>query len=311
MIEILTGGASNSVQDLGRRGYLSQGIGASGAMDSLALTTGNLLLGNAPGAAGVEIGVFPFRLRFLADTAFALTGADCRAALDGTMLPPWWAAPAKAGQVLALGPPLWGARAYLCVAGGIDVPLVLGSRSTDLKGGFGGFQGRGLARGDVVAAGAAKDASADFGAVPPKPRSAIRVVPAANYLDFTAESRAAFVAADWRVTQDANRTGYRLAGPVLATSRPLDLFSHGIVPGSIQVPAAGQPIVQLAEANSAGGYPRIATVIEADLWRLGQIPVGGTLRFAWVTRDEAIAALRDLAASIEAVRRGAALVRQA
>ena len=158
MIEVLSSAALATVQDLGRTGSLRWGVGTSGAMDNLALAAGNLLLGNALGAAAIEIPVFPFKVRFGEDCAFALTGADCAARLDGQPLLPWWVHQARAGQVLALGLPQGGAqrgsRAVLCVAGGIDVPEVLGSRSTQLRGAFGGHEGRALRRGDVLRAAA-------------------------------------------------------------------------------------------------------------------------------------------------------------
>jgi len=153
MIEILSASALATVQDLGRVGALQWGVGTSGAMDPLALAAGNLLLGNDANAAAIEVPVFPFQVRFGADLAIALTGADCAARLDDVPLLPWWVVEARVGQVLSLGVPRaaghWRAsRAYLCVAGGVDVPAVLGSRSTQLRGAFGGHEGRALRKGD-------------------------------------------------------------------------------------------------------------------------------------------------------------------
>ena len=154
MIEILSQTALATVQDLGRVGALGFGVGTSGAMDNLALAAGNLLLGNAEGDAGVEVQVFPFDVRFQAACTFAVTGADCGATLDGVPVLPWWVCAARAGQVLQLRPPrvaAWrGSRAYLCLAGGVDVPVALGSRSTQLRGAFGGHAGRALRQGDVA-----------------------------------------------------------------------------------------------------------------------------------------------------------------
>lgn len=301
MIEILTTGAPNTVQDDGRRGLLSFGIGRCGAMDMLAFRAGNALLGNPGRAGGLEIAFFPFRLRFDIDTRFAVTGADCGARLDARPLPPFWTCGARAGQVLSLGPPRRGARAYVTVAGGIGVPLVMGSRSTDLKGCFGGLEGRGLRRGDrlPLGEGATEAAStAAFGARFPVAASEpgqpipVRVIAAAEYEAFDAQSRAAFTASDWRIGTQANRTGYRLSGPTLSLRHRLDLFSHGILPGIVQVPPNGEPIIQLADANTCGGYPKIAAVIDADLWRVAQAGVGATLRFVPIDPEEAIAALQ-------------------
>ncbi|MFD1329996.1 5-oxoprolinase subunit C family protein [Mycoplana ramosa] len=301
MIEILSTGAVNSVQDLGRSGFLDVGVGWSGAMDTAAMAAANLLIGNPPNAAGIEVSLFPFRLRFLRDTVFALTGADCPVTLGDRSLPSWWAETARAGETLTLGLPRAGARAYLAMGGGLNVPEVLGSRATDLKSGFGGWQGRGLNRGDrlpLVVGGALPEGGIGIdpttlrdGGAPTESPVVLRVLPSAEYLAFTDTALETFFSTAWIVTNEANRMGYRLSGPDLALTRKLELFSHGIMPGTVQVPPSGQPIIQLAEANTCGGYPKIANVIEADLWRLAQAPVGATLRFALVDRAEAVAAL--------------------
>ena len=306
MIEVLTTGAPNTVQDGGRRGHLASGISRCGAMDRLAFEAGNALLGNPEGAAGIEIALFPFRLRFDRDTRFALTGADCGAALDERRLPPFWTCGARAGQVLSLGAPQRGARAYVTVEGGIAVPIVMGSRSTDLKCGFGGLEGRGLRRGDRLSLGEVPRTGTphepEFGAAlpiaafPPTHASgdgiAVRVVKAAEYDGFDAASRTVFEGSAWQVGSEANRMGYRLSGPILSLEKPVELFSHGIVPGIVQVPSNGQPIIQLADGNTCGGYPKIATVIEADLWRVAQAPVGARLRFIFGDPEQALDALR-------------------
>lgn len=317
MIEILSATALATVQDLGREGSLRWGVGASGAMDPLALAAGNLLLGNAAGAAAIEIPVFPFQAKFLEDCAFAVTGADCAAALDGLPVLPWWAREARAGQVLSLGLPLaapWRAsRAYLCLAGGVDVPVVLDSRSTQLRGAFGGHQGRALRQGDSLAAGAPGSGRrpTGFGLVPPALSlpleadgvPAVRVLPAAEYDCFTQVAKDGFWREAWKITAQSDRYGYRLAGTPLDTLRPLEMRSHGIVPGVIQVPAGGQPIVQMRDAQPSGGYPKIGTVIEADLWRLGQAPIGSRVRFIETGWDEAVSALDETRAWLAESRR--------
>ncbi len=300
MIEILATGALATVQDLGREGALQWGVGSAGAMDPLALAAGNVLLGNDEGAAGVEVPVFPFRARFQADCGFAVTGADTDATLDGRPLLPWTAVQARAGQQLALGLPRRGStwpasRAYLCVAGGVAVPAVLGSRSTQLRGAFGGHEGRPLRVGDVLPVGSANEAFVEgLGLVPPAiamPQSALRVLPAAESTAYTEASRAAFWRHDWKITAQSDRYGYRLEGPPLQALAPLEMRSHGIVPGVIQVPPGGQPIVQMRDAQPSGGYPKLGTVIDADLWRLGQAPGGSRVRFVECDWDGALAAL--------------------
>ncbi len=292
MIEIVQSAALNTVQDAGRRGWRDIGVSVSGVMDPLALKAGNILLGNDDDCAAIEIQLFPFRVKFLQDTAIALTGADCRASLDGVPLPGWWACPVKKGQQLELRFPRSGARGYLCVAGGIDVANVLGSRSTSLRGGFGGFNGRPLQRGDCLVSGKAPPVrlpAEGIGIEPPQyalryafPRNAhgdvqIRAMPCGEYPLFSAQAER-FWQQRWKVSMQSNRTGYRLSGTPLRPSETVELRSYGLIPGIIQVPPAGEPIIQLSDANTAGGYPKIACVIEEDLWLLGQIQPGESLQ---------------------------------
>lgn len=317
MIEILTDTALATIQDLGRAGGLSWGVGSAGAMDNLALQAGNILVGNPTDAAAIEVQVFPFAVRFGHACAIAVTGADCASELDGSSLPPWWAAHASTGDVLRLGPPrkgAWrGSRAYLCVAGGFDVPVVLGSRSTQLRGSFGGYEGRTLRRGDRLPLGslAAPLKTNGIGAMPPalalplarNDLPAVRVMPAAEYNHYSEISRTALWQAPWRVTPQSNRYGFRLAGPPLEPIMPIELRSHGIVPGVIQVPHGGQPIVQMRDAQPSGGYPKIGTVIEADLWRLAQVPIGSQVRFVQCGWDEAVAAGEEVARYLAELQR--------
>jgi biotin-dependent carboxylase-like uncharacterized protein len=323
MIEVVSTGALATVQDLGRRGTQKWGVGVSGAMDDLALSSGNILLGNAEDAAAIEIQIFPFQVRFLTDCAFAVTGADCGATLDTVPLPPWWVHRAKAGGLLHLGVPLQGrwkaSRAYLCLAGGIDVPPVLGSRSTHLRGAFGGMEGRALLVGDKIAPGSATaPVLTGFGLCPPAlsmPLTvdevpAVRVLPAAEYEAYTQTSRDSFWRQPWKITPQSDRYGFRLEGEPLMPSAPIELRSHGIVPGVIQVPPSGQPIVQMRDAQPSGGYPKIGTVIEADLWRLGQAPIGSRVRFLQTSWEEAVLAGQANARWLAEARRLVELYRE-
>lgn len=320
MIEVLSGGALNLVQDLGRPEHLGIGVSTGGAMDAPALAMANWMVGNDEGAAGIELSIFPFRIRFHDDTRFACTGAATTVTLPQRSLPSWWAAQARAGDVLVVAAPAQGARAYLAFEGGVDVPLVLGSRATDLKSGFGGHHGRALRKGDRLALG--QSAAPRDGDAPPfgvlaesriqfarelaSGTATIRAIAAAEYEAFTKDAIAAFVQSDYRLTPDCNRQGYRLEGAALKTKRPLQLLSHGLVPGTIQVPPSGQPIIQLTEANTCGGYPKIATVIEADLWRLAQLRPGQGIRFRLVDHEEGVSALRDLLDEQARIRQGLA-----
>jgi biotin-dependent carboxylase-like uncharacterized protein len=315
MIEILEPGALNTVQDIGRTGSRRYGVGTAGAMDCVALEAGNRMLGNAPSAAGIEVQVLPCRIRFLQDMAFALTGGDTGADLDGAAVPPWWAQQAHAGQVLTLGGAgsgfRCGARAYVLVAGGLDVPMVLGSRSTQLRGQFGGYEGRALARGDLLPCGKAESIALQglgFGVVPAAialPESlfvetpsqgvtAMRVLPAAEYDQFDADALQAFWDTDWKISAQSDRYGYRLAGVALTRRGASEIRSHGIVPGVIQVPHSGQPIIQMRDAQPSGGYPKIGTVIEADLWRLGQACAGSRICFVPCSYEQAAAAVQPI-----------------
>lgn len=304
MIEILSSGLMNSVQDLGRPGYLDQGIGRGGAMDRPALRIANLLAGNDEGAAAIEVAVFPFRLRFQGTARFAVTGASCCASLNGLALPPWWSEAANSGDELRLDPPHAGSRAYVALGGGIDAPVVLGSRSTDLKSVFGGMEGRALMRGDrlplAASAGVAADRAVDpfhfrdrLGGTAGGTAMVLRIMPGAEFDRFTEAARQALLGADYLVSAENNRQGMRLEGPALTLDGKLELLSHGIMPGTIQVPPSGQAVIQLAEANTCGGYPKIGHVIEADLWKLGQAPSGSTIRFELIGRQAAVADIQD------------------
>lgn len=312
MIEILSTGLSNSVQDLGRFGFLDAGVSRSGAMDGQALEIANRLLGNAPDAAGLEISVFPFRLRFLAPCRFSVAGADCEARLGDLRLPNFWTAQASEGDELRLSPPSAGARVYLAFEGGIDVPPVLGSRSTDLKSGWGGLEGRGLNRGDRLATGAPRGPllpqlrssfGADVSMLRPMGEDArsVRTLPGAEWEEFSGETQRIFLETEWRLGAEANRQGFRFEGPQLMPEQKRELFSHGIMPGTVQVPPNGLPIIQMAEANTCGGYAKIAHVIEADLWKLGQLRPGSSLRFVPVTRHEAVEAMRAAASAMQGI----------
>lgn len=321
MIEVLSNGALNAVQDAGRLAPLSLGVSRSGAMDGPALAMANLLLGNDEGAAAIEISLFPFRLRFYRAGWFACAGAWTRVSVAGRSHPSWWAAQARAGEVLTVAAPQYGSRLLLALQGGIDVEPLLGSRATDLKSGFGGLHGRGLRKGDllpvgIVAAGAtprsiglAPQSRIDFAHELAAGDVSVRAVPAAEYERFTALARADFTATPYRLTPDCNRQGYRLDGAALALRRPLELLSHAVVPGTVQVPPSGQPIVQMAEANTLGGYPKIATVIEADLWRLAQLRPGQRVRFTLVDHAAGVAALRAHSAEMQRLRDALALFR--
>jgi antagonist of KipI len=322
---VLRPGLLTTVQDGGRPGLQRHGVVVGGALDDFALRVANLLVGNAARAAGLEITLLGPALRLAADHLLALGGADLTAMLDGEPVPPWRAFAAAAGSTLSFRGPVSGARAYLAVAGGVDVPPVLGGRGTDLRAGFGGLDGRPLRAGDTVPAGTAATAAAAlraallrggrrvaaWGAGPGLlPRYAaepvVRVLPGPEHDLFTAASRAALVEASFEVRPQSDRMGYRLGGPRLELADPLELVSSPVTAGTVQVPAGGQPIVLLADRQTTGGYPRIAHVVTVDLPLLAQAPPGAAVRFRAIGLAEAqrlwLERERDLRTFAEAVR---------
>lgn len=311
---ILETSALNTVQDLGRPGYRNLGVGTSGVMDAIALQAGNILLGNQMDDACIELQTYPFVLRFDAPASFAVTGIDAAIEVDGRTILPWTVETVAAGQVLRVGAPRTGARGYICIAGGIEVPVVLGSRSTQLRGGFGGLDGRPLETGDTLKTTGATLDVAGYGAVPPATVLDavaseddakvihLRAMPATDYELFTSESRQRLWDTPWRITPQSNRVGYRLSGAPLELNHRIELRSYGVIAGIVQVPPAGEPIVQLADANTVGGYPRIATVIEADLWRLAQARIGTRIRFHECSFAEGVAAMQPVNAYLDDLR---------
>ncbi|QDG94625.1 biotin-dependent carboxyltransferase (plasmid) [Rhizobium sp. NIBRBAC000502774] len=320
MIELVDCFTLNSLQDLGRNGHTRLGINRSGVMDSLALRLGNMMVGNDQNTVACEFQMFPVTLRFSGNLRIALTGA-VNAQLDGRQLPGYWAFDVHAGQTLVLRYPSDGARTYLVVKGGLDVPEVLGSRSTNLKVGIGGLEGRSLQRGDILSCSAFEifREQKDFGIV--SPRNAlypdanakqldIRFIRAGEYDEFTPESRKAFSQQQWAVTPNSNRQGLSLRGEALERE-PKEMRSHGIMPGVIQVPPSGQPVIQLSDANCAGGYPKIGCVIDADIWLLGQANAGTTVKFQEVTHTQSIDAATKISAYFHRVELGLSYINSA
>lgn len=326
MIEIIETGPFNTVQDLGRPGFRDIGVSAGGAMDPLAVRVGNALVGNAVGAAVIEVQTFPFKLRFEKQTVFAITGADGFPLLNGKELLPWGAYPATAGDILELRQPPKLARAYIAVAGGVDVPVLMGSRSTALRGNFGGNEGRPLVKGDRLEIGVVDDSlplpTGGLAVVEPSQALAavfppivdgllqVRAIPAGEHHLF-ADNGEAFWSQTWRISSRSDRTGYRLSGDPIRPTETVEMRSHGVVPGVVQVPPGGEPIIQMSDANTAGGYPKIAGVIEADLWRLGQARAGGRIRFIRSSHEEARRVEQAVAIYVEDVRQIAPMVKRA
>ncbi|HEY6982148.1 biotin-dependent carboxyltransferase family protein [Reyranella sp.] len=306
-LKVVRPGLFDTLQDKGRIGYMALGMPTAGAMDHIGLALANALAGNPLGAAGLEIGVMGPDLLVEADSV--------RVALAGPLSPSLIEAPdaspkplesdrshlLKRGQTLRVGMIEGSSTAYLAVAGGFALPAFMGSLSTYARAGVGGFQGRRLAAGDSLPlardhapAGEERKLAQpfDYGSGP------IRIVWGPQDEAFSAHGRATFVGADYRVSREADRMGIRFEGPAIEHAVAVekggaDIISDGIGPGAIQVPGAGLPIVLLADRQTVGGYPKIATVASVDLPRLGRLLPGQTVRFAAVTVEEAESLRRE------------------
>ncbi|MBX5436504.1 MAG: 5-oxoprolinase subunit PxpB [Alicyclobacillaceae bacterium] len=294
-VEVVKPGLLTSVQDMGRPGWEHVGVATGGAMDRFSAAVANLLVGNDAGAAVLECTLVGPVLRFRRETVIAVTGGNLEPRLNGSVLPMWKAVHVPAGAELALGTCRDGCRAYVAVAGGIDVPCVLGSRSTDLGQGFGGFQGRALQAGDELAVGTPHvPLSLLHGRALPRWARPVWVRPATvGFLPtrlpsaLPASYTAAFAGAVWAVSPRSDRMGIRLSGPTVHPPRR-EVISEPVRPGTIQCPPNGQPIVLLADAQTMGGYPTLGVVCTADLGVLGQCPPGCEVRFEPVTEAAAV-----------------------
>ena len=304
--EVLRPGLLSTVQDRGRAGYQRFGVPVSGAVDQIALRVGNVLVGNPQNAAVLEITLHGPKLFVLADMVLALTGGEATATLDGVVVPWYESYLARCGQVLDIQGVARGLRTYLSVAGGIDVPVVLRSRSTCLVAKFGGVHGRALHEGDVLPIGqptrplgrlSGWTAPAVWHGRHASPVT-LRVVWGPQEDAFTEEGRRIFVGSTYEVTPHTDRMGCRLHGPVIAHRDSADIISDWIPLGGIQVPGDGRPIVLLVDRQTTGGYAKIATVIGPDIPALGQCRPGDAVRFCAVPLIEAQRVARDIEAGL-------------
>ncbi|MBV9784008.1 MAG: biotin-dependent carboxyltransferase family protein [Acidisphaera sp.] len=279
----LAPGMLSTIQDTGRRGWQRFGVSSGGAMDLEAFTAANALLGNPPGTAAIEFAYSGGVWEVNAESCrLAVTGGDFGISVDGSPLPAYTTALLQRGRTLRIdgaAGAIWG---YLAVAGGFDLPPQLGSLSTHLRAGIGGLHGRALRSGDslpLLSERASVQRERTIARRPARPDAPIRVVlgPQDDY--FTAGSLDTLLSAEYVITRQGDRMGYRLAGPALIHTRGYNIISDGVVAGSIQVPGTGQPIVLLMDRQPTGGYPKIATVISVDLGQVAQRRPGQALRF--------------------------------
>ena len=297
-------------------------------MDAVALRLANLLVGNDEGAAGLEATLGGPTLAFDTEMVVAIGGADLGARVGEKPLRPWRATRVEAGGTLEFGSARAGCRAYVAVAGGLDVPLVLGSRSTYLPARFGGLVGRALRRDDVLvvhssgapsraAATAPRVSASDAGAtigfrriepsVLPSYGGPVRVVPGEHLALLTPEARTRLFDAEFRVTPQSDRMGYRLAGPPLMLAEPVELLSAGVAFGTVQLPPGSDPIVLMADRQTTGGYPRLGEVATVDLPVMAQLRPGDVVRFAEISLDRAQALYLERERTIAALRLALAL----
>ena len=302
ILEILSPGALTTVQDLGRYGYGRYGVAPSGALDSFSLRIANLLVGNRENQAGLEIMLLGPRIKILADIAIAVTGGNLVPQRNNQPIEMWRAHGLKKDDILSFKTPLSGFRAYLAVGGGIGVPSVMNSRSTNLPSGLGGFQGRPIKKNDILLSElscvnpdvAGRTFNSDW--IPHYPKKwTLRVIWGPQDDHFPEDSRKLFLSAAYIMSSESDRTGIRLQGAAIDRKPNIEesIISEGVISGSIQIPGDGKPIIILGETVT-GGYRKIATVISADLPYLGQIKPGDEIRFEVVSHESALHALHDL-----------------
>lgn len=294
-VTVIKPGLLTTVQDLGRRDYRIFGVSVSGVMDSVSFRLANILVGNELIEAALEVTLLGPRLEFQADGVIAITGADLTPTLNNLPIPMWKAHRVQKGDVLNFGACQYGARSYIAFAGGIQVPKVMGSRSTYVRGGYGGIEGRPLKAGDQIPIGYSRfhysqlhgrrirpSEIPDF-----KRERPIQFILGPHHQEFTNKSLEEFVNSVYLVTNDSDRMGYRLQGPKLTHINGADIISDFITIGTIQVPGSGQPIVHMADCGTSGGYTKLGVVIGVDIPYLAQRKPGDHIRFEPVEIDEA------------------------
>lgn len=294
-------GLFTTVQDLGREGFGSMGVSASGAADPISLRIGNRLAGNPDGAAALEMALVGGAFTFERAAVIAVTGADFGPSSDGIPLTMWTSIEIQKGQTVTLGPSRSGARAYLCVQGGISVEPFLGSASTHVLSGLGGFEGRALRRGDRLEIGATASLFRKRSLSPKalerlQPRKTIRVTDGPQRDWFANSSWKIFCDRTFRVAEQSNRMGIRLEGTPIPIDASREMITEGVSLGAIQVPPSGLPIILFVEQQTTGGYPKIANVISADLHSLGQLRPRDAIRFERIEMNEARSLLIQQAA---------------
>jgi antagonist of KipI len=320
-IIVTRAGFLTSVQDLGRVGFRQFGVSSGGALDRFALHVANLLVGNDESAAGLEITFGGLRLQFVDDRVVAWCGGEFDARTGSTFLPAGHSVLMHGGKELRFEHPLAGCRCWFAISGGIDVPVVLGSRSTDLRANFGGFEGRALRDGDVVplarkpqsdSAATQRERISSWSAPKPWSQTAssapmLRFMRGDGWNMFDDSTVQLFTSQPFTVSPDSDRMGVRFDGPELGRRNIIDLISEAVAPGTIQVPPSGKPILLLGDCQTIGGYPKIAHVITVDLGIAAQLRAGDMVRFSEVSLADAHRFLVERERELERFRIGLSL----
>jgi len=289
-LEILRSGLQTSVQDLGRFGVAHLGISASGASDNLAMRIGNLIVGNPENTTAIEITLTGDTVLFHSNAFIALTGSKFKIDLDEKPFPFWAGTYISAGQVLTVGPTLSGARCYLCVRGGLQVKKIINSASTHLTSRMGGLNGSILKKGDRIAFGNPDKViqpSKNMENYPYTDTKTIRVTKGLQWDWFDNQNRKLFFQKAYQVSTLSNRMGLRLSGESILSSKGNEIITEGMPLGAIQIPGNGQPILSFVEHQTTGGYPKLANVISADLYKVGQLKPGDNFKFQLIDFPEA------------------------
>ena len=309
-VKIIKPGLLTTIQDLGRHGHQKEGVIVSGAMDTFSLRAANMLVGNPENEACLEATLLGPTLYFEKEQVIAITGAEMSPSISGERLKMWRPVLVRAGSTLEFNQAIVGCRTYLSVAGGFDLPKVLGSRSTYLRACFGGFKGRALQSGDIIPCRGIKKGSSAMvtalqqsaighwfsqanWAIDPQQHSlhhecvTIRALQGLEYDMFSDNSKEFFWSDKYQVSANSDRMGYRLLGSPLSITEPKELLSSAVTFGTVQVPPQGGPIILMADHQTTGGYPRIAQVISADLPKLAQVQPGKSIRFEEISLKEA------------------------
>ena len=314
-------GFLTSVQDLGRTGFRQFGVSTSGALDSFALRVANLLVGNDEGAAGLEITLGGLQLRFADERIVAWCGGEFDVQIGSRALPAGHVAHLQAGDELKFGRAQIGCRCWLAISGGIDVPVVLGSRSTDLRANFGGLEGRTLRDGDqlslgefrqsetAAAAGISSWTAPHDWASPASRHPSLRFIRGVDWNRFNDVTIQRLMQHEFSVSPDSDRMGVRFDGSELKREDETDLISEAVAPGTIQVPPSGKPILLLGDCQTIGGYPKIAHVITVDLGIAAQLRAGDSVRFSEVSLQDAHRVLMERERDLERFRIGLSLQR--